>query len=130
MKGSYILLMELDEDKNIKIGKLGNIFFKNGYYVYVGSALNGLENRINRHLRSDKKLHWHIDYFLQHAKVIDAFYKENEIREECFIANKIGENATPINGFGCSDCNCKSHLFNGCKKFFLYMINELKMKRL
>jgi len=42
MKGSYILLIKLDEDKDIQIGKLGNISFKKGYYAYVGSALNGL----------------------------------------------------------------------------------------
>ncbi|MCK4902633.1 MAG: GIY-YIG nuclease family protein, partial [Thermoplasmatales archaeon] len=83
MKGSYILLIELENDSKIQIGKLGDILFKKGFYVYIGSALNGLEQRINRHLRADKKLHWHIDYLLKSAKVDSVYYKENDQREEC-----------------------------------------------
>ena len=59
MKGSYILLIKQDENSNICIGSLGNIEFTSGYYAYIGSALNGISQRVNRHLRSNKKLHWH-----------------------------------------------------------------------
>ena len=54
MKGSYILVIELKEEKIIQIGKLGKIHFKKGFYVYIGSALNGLEQRITRHLIKEK----------------------------------------------------------------------------
>jgi len=41
--------------------------------------MNGLENRINRHLRKEKKMHWHIDYLLasENAKIARVFVKEN-----------------------------------------------------
>ena len=113
MKGSYILVIELKKDKTIQVGKLGKIYFKKGIYAYVGSAFNGLEARINRHLRKTKKKHWHIDYLLDFAEVVDVFYKENEKKEECKIAKKLEESSIPIPGFGCSDCICKSHLFYG-----------------
>ena len=68
IKGSYLLIIKLQDDKKILVGKLGKIAFKKGYYVYVGSAMNGLEQRLQRHLRSQKKFHWHIDYLLNQAK--------------------------------------------------------------
>jgi len=116
MKGSYVLLVNLNADKSIKIGKLGKLYFKKGFYAYVGSAMNGLEGRINRHLRSDKKLHWHIDYLLKNAEIIDVFYKETKQKIECDIAKIFDEKLENINLFGCSDCKCKSHLFYGKQK--------------
>ena len=112
MKGSYILLIKLNKDKEIQIGKLGKIFFKKGYYAYIGSALNSLEKRIQRHLRSEKKIHWHIDYLLKNAEIIDVFYKENSEKEECNIAKQLEKEFISIIDFGCSDCKCKSHLFH------------------
>ena len=77
MKGCYCLIIILNTPSKIKIGKLGKIDFNEGYYVYVGSAMNYLESRINRHLRSKKKLHWHIDYLLKKAKICDIIYNES-----------------------------------------------------
>ena len=128
MKGSYLLLLELENDKTIPIGKLGEIAFNKGFYIYVGSALSGLEQRIKRHLRENKKIHWHIDYLLQYAKITDVFYKENNVREECRIAKKLDKKLLPIPGFGCSDCICKSHLFYGTTEEIKNSINILNMK--
>jgi len=128
MKGSYLLIIKLENDARIPIGKLGELEFNRGFYVYVGSALNGLEQRIQRHLRENKKTHWHIDYFLKHATVSDVFYKENEIKEECIIAKKLGEKLSSISGFGCSDCKCKSHLFYWSCKEVKQVIDRLNMK--
>ena len=128
MKGSYTLLTELEENQDIQIGKLGKISFKKGFYVYVGSALNGLEHRINRHLRTSKKMHWHIDYLLQHAKIIDVFYKESNNREECMIAKSLDGKLSSIHGFGCSDCSCNSHLFYGSEGDISGVIFELNMR--
>jgi Uri superfamily endonuclease len=111
MKGSYILLIELNKNKEIKIGKFGNIQFNKGFYFYIGSALNGLENRLNRHFKVDKKNHWHIDYLLEYGKIINAYYKESNFREECNIVQKFENKFLSIPDFGCSDCKCKSHLF-------------------
>jgi len=110
MKGAYVLLIKLDSDKKIKVGKLGKIFFKKGFYVYVGSALNGLEARLDRHKKTNKKFHWHIDYLLGHSKIIGIFYKEGLVKEECNIANLFLKYDSVL-GFGSSDCKCKSHLF-------------------
>ncbi len=128
MKGCYLLLIELKNDIKISIGKLGDIKFKKGYYTYIGSALNGLEQRINRHLKTNKKTHWHIDYLLKHTKIINIYYKENIIREECTTAEKLKSHLVLIQGFGCSDCNCKSHLFYGSKDDILNVINSLKLR--
>jgi Uri superfamily endonuclease len=111
MKGTYILLIKLDRSCIIKIGKLGQIRFNKGFYAYVGSALNNLEKRVNRHLRSDKKNRWHIDYLLKHGKIQTIHYKESIKKEECSIATRLSDNFNYVNKFGSSDCNCNSHLF-------------------
>ncbi len=127
MRGSYLLIIKLENDNIIPIGKLGEIPFKKGFYVYVGSALNGLEQRIQRHMRKNKKIHWHIDYFLKHARIINVWCKENTFREECIIANELDVHLSSITGFGCSDCNCKSHLFYGTYNEIKHIIDGLNM---
>ena len=86
--------------------------FKKGYYIYVGSAMNSLIGRINRHLSDDKKMHWHIDYLLksENANVKDVIFNISDEKIECQLACEIAKEGEEILGFGCSDCNCKSHL--------------------
>lgn len=112
--GIYHLLIYLEQSKKIQIGKLGEFDFPAGYYVYTGSAMNGLEKRIARHLREDKKLHWHIDYLLQHAKVIDVVYHSTDKPVECEYNEAVANlpNAQIIvPKFGSTDCDrCRSHL--------------------
>lgn len=111
MKGSYCLIMKLKNNSKIKVGKLGKLNFEKGYYVYVGSALNSLESRVKRHLSSNKKLHWHIDYFLMYAKILEIIAAISNKRIECEIAKYLNNYAVSIENFGSSDCNCPSHLF-------------------
>ncbi len=108
MKGVYVLLIELPKSAEIQVGHLGKIKFKTGFYAYVGSALGGLEARISRHLRKEKKIHWHIDYLLAWARIKEVYV---DYGKECDIARKLSEYFTCIRGFGSSDCDCKSHLF-------------------
>ena len=129
MKGNYLILIELKNNVVIQIGKLGELTFKKGFYVYVGSALNRLEQRIQRHLRQNKKMHWHIDYLLKHAKITQIFYKEHKTREECSIAKTLEKELLIVPGFGCSDCNCKSHLFHGNYEKIKNAIDELNMRK-
>ncbi len=110
MKGLYALIVKLGEDKKIKIGKLGLVDFRKGYYVYIGSALNSLEGRINRHLRKDKRLRWHIDYLLEAGHIVEILVLETNKKLECIVAKKIQKNLDPIKNFGSSDCSCESHL--------------------
>lgn len=111
MKGIYTLVIELEENKKMQVGALGNLDFDKGYFVYVGSAQNGLEARIDRHLRDDKKIHWHIDYLLDNAEIIDIYISQLGKEEECKVAEYLASKLDLIDDFGCSDCKCFSHLF-------------------
>ncbi|MDI6645298.1 MAG: GIY-YIG nuclease family protein [Methanobacteriaceae archaeon] len=112
-RGTYCLVIHVKADSNIPIGKLDNIKFKKGYYVYVGSALNSLNSRIKRHLSNDKKIHWHVDYLLdsENSRILDVIYVENSKKLECMVAREHSVLGTGVKGFGCSDCKCDSHLF-------------------
>jgi len=111
MKGIYCLVIFLNKSRNIKIGKK-RVLFPKGYYCYVGSALNNLEKRIQRHYSKRKKFHWHIDYLLKHAKIINVVVKRN-FEDECFISRKIKSlgGKVILKGFGSSDCKCDTHLY-------------------
>jgi Uri superfamily endonuclease len=111
MKGIYILLIKIGKSSNIQVGKRRNYHFEEGYYAYVGSALGNLEKRIARHFDTHKKLHWHIDYLLNTAIVREAIYAETNQKKECLIAQTLSKKLASKSGFGCSDCNCSSHLF-------------------
>ncbi len=111
MKGVYVLVIELDKDATIEVGALGRIDFSSGYYTYVGSAQKGVESRVERHIREEKKKHWHIDYILENAEIIQVFTHRGEKEEECKMADFIDGFSEAIEDFGCSDCNCISHLF-------------------
>jgi len=111
VKGSYILLIRLPEEQVITVGSLKPIYFRRGNYAYIGSALGGLKSRLGRHLETNKKTHWHIDYLLEKATVDDIIVCETGDRVECTIARAMGSEFDSIAGFGCSDCKCSSHLF-------------------
>jgi len=128
MNGAYLLVMELPEHATVRIRKLGRIRFEKGWYVYVGSAMNGLDQRIQRHLRREKKIHWHIDYLLPFTKNISVYFKENNQKEECDIAHNFEKDFSSIPGFGCSDCNCPSHLFSGSSENIIPTARALGMK--
>ncbi|HIC92033.1 MAG TPA: GIY-YIG nuclease family protein [Syntrophaceae bacterium] len=110
-KGIYVLIMRLPKRKVIKVGRLGDISFAGSFYAYVGSALNGIESRIKRHLSSNKKPFWHIDYLLEQASIISTIMSETDKKIECNIARNLVKTLPSIAGFGCSDCKCKSHLY-------------------
>jgi len=130
MRGTYCLLIDVKKDSLIEIGALKKVFFKKGSYVYVGSAMNSLEKRIQRHFSKEKKLHWHIDYLLanQNVEIKKAYIKESAKKEECIIAKKIALLGKPVEGFGCSDCSCGSHLFKVNKANFLTKLNGFKKR--
>ncbi|WP_084270811.1 GIY-YIG nuclease family protein [Methanobrevibacter cuticularis] len=112
MKGSYCLIIANKKEKKIAIGKLGEINFEKGSYVYIGSAMNSLIPRLKRHISNDKKVHWHVDYLLNEKEVSveDIIFTINTERIECKLAHLISANGKEIAKFGCSDCNCNSHL--------------------
>ncbi len=111
MRGIYCIAAFLPEDSDIEIGKLGTFSFPAGLYVYTGSAMSSLEGRIGRHLGKEKKLKWHIDYFLEKAISLGFMPIVSSEKKECEINSRfLEEGESVVKGFGSSDCNCISHL--------------------
>ena len=98
-RGSYVLLIRLSEEQTIATGSLQDVRFPRGYYAYVGSAMGGIKSRLSRHLRRNKKRHWHIDYLLERATITDISVCETEKRSECAIAQALGSQFDSISGF-------------------------------
>jgi Uri superfamily endonuclease len=131
MKGIYTLIIEIKKDVEIKIGSLNKILFKKGTYIYVGSAQNNLKKRILRHLSTEKKIKWHIDYLLKNknVEVKKVFFKLAKKQEECITARELLKTEIPILKFGCSDCDCKSHLFKVRNLSFIKKLNFREFKK-
>ena len=81
--GVYQLRIRLLRPSRIRVGALGIHVFLAGWYVYTGSARSGLAQRIGRHLRHNKRKHWHIDYLLAVADEVEAFVLPGEKLTEC-----------------------------------------------
>jgi Uri superfamily endonuclease len=132
LKGSYCLCIVIKNDVTLNIGALGMKNFSKGRYIYIGSAMKGIEARVRRHLNTShgvyNAIHWHIDYLLKEPNVnIEAIYKRtSEERDECTIASAVSKNGWSVKGFGCSDCRCISHLFKVLSCNFL---SELGLER-
>ena len=138
-KGTYALVMALKSEAAIIVGRLGRsggtggeseITFPAGYYVYFGSARGGLSARVGRHLKREKRFHWHIDYLLQFAEVVEVWYSPEGAEVEwgerkevkgaggvrkkeclwCQVARGMPQGQILIPGFGSSDCRCPAHL--------------------
>lgn len=116
-KGAYCLCISVDDEIEVEVGALGLLGFPTGRYIYVGSALSGLDARVNRHVKTSRGVHkairWHIDYLLKEPGVgIGSVYvKQTDRKIECALAGEVARRGEPVKGFGCSDCRCVSHLF-------------------
>lgn len=112
--GTYILLIAVDRALALDVGRLGAVAFPPGYYLYVGSALGNLQARLARHLRREKRVHWHIDVLLGQARIVEIWYRPGRERLECAWARALAgaPGLTPWGRrFGSSDCRCPTHLF-------------------
>ncbi|CAB1080186.1 hypothetical protein D1AOALGA4SA_7874 [Olavius algarvensis Delta 1 endosymbiont] len=114
--GTYTLVFRSSVEKPIKIGKLGTLFVKSGYYAYVGSAFGpgGLKARINHHVNRSSRPHWHLDYLRPALSVCEIWYTYDQARREhqwATIHSQARNVVQPLPGFGSSDCRCLSHLF-------------------
>ena len=125
LPGCYALVLRLDAETVLAVGKLGSFTFPLGDYVYVGSARGpgGLRARVRRHARADKRYHWHIDYLLaqaclraythRQARLVDVHAVPGDERWECGWAAtllRLPGAAVIAPGFGASDCRCPTHL--------------------
>lgn len=112
--GVYLLEIELKGSIQLEIGKLGLFTLNPGYYYYTGTAQRNLPQRLSRHLRKEKKMHWHIDYFLQFAEIQQIYLWSAKKELECLLASYLVQLPAvqiPVDSFGASDCSCKSHFF-------------------
>ncbi len=113
MKGCYAVLIYLDKKSDMKVGSLGITRFPKGHYLYIGSAMNGIEQRLGRHLRKQKKFHWHIDYFLKKGEISEIYCLESVKKLECYLAKRFADKFEGVKKFGSTDCTCRRHLFKG-----------------
>ncbi|SNR46965.1 GIY-YIG nuclease family protein [Halorubrum vacuolatum] len=115
--GTYTLVIDLPKPITLDVGALGPVDLPVGAYAYTGSALgSGGFSRVDRHRRIDAGehavRHWHIDYLLGHpdTRIVDVT-KSRGVDIECAVAGRLP--AGPVEGFGASDCGCRSHLASG-----------------
>ena len=112
--GVYLLFLSVDRDCTVTV-RGGRAFgLPAGVYAYVGSARGpgGLAARLARHLRQDKRRHWHLDYALEHAAP-RGWLCFGAALAECQLAKLVAAipGAIPVAGFGSSDCRCPAHLY-------------------
>jgi Uri superfamily endonuclease len=113
--GTYALVYACAAAASVDVGRQGSVALRSGYYVYIGSAFGpgGVNARVTRHLRSDKRLHWHIDYLSGALSPRSVWYlhapSSDEHRWATALAATRGAVAVPR--VGASDCRCDSHFF-------------------
>lgn len=113
---SYQLTIEVAQPLRCVIGRLGEFDFPAGRWLYTGSARRALDARIERHLRAEKTLRWHIDYLLAQPGVAITRVLRSAV-DECRL-NQAAPGIVVVPGFGASDCRagCGAHLrFLGCQ---------------
>ena len=108
--GIYQPLVRLRRPVTIRVGVLGRVNFLAGWYVYTGSARNGLHQRIRRHLRRETRKHWHIGYLLAVADDLETFVMPGTTVTECQLHGRLSDGEVVVPGFGSSDCRRRSHL--------------------
>lgn len=112
-RGSYLLHLHLEAERELSVGGLGEHRFPPGHYLYVGSAMRGLSARTRRHLNRRKRFHWHIDYLRSVADGAWVYPVYSSKRLECDLAKSLEAlYSVAVERFGSSDCRCRSHLFH------------------
>jgi len=115
--GTYTLLLALPDPITTEIGALGTHALPAGAYAYTGSALgSGGFARVDRHRRvaagEHDTRHWHVDYLTGHPTTdLVAVVTSPGVDAECAVAGRLPDG--PVDGFGASDCGCRSHLAAG-----------------
>jgi Uri superfamily endonuclease len=133
-KGVYCLVFE-NHECTVRVGALGDLTFRDGWHIYVGSALgSGGLKRLERHISlahvRDKQPKWHVDYLLTNPcfSLRYAIFALTQERYECRFVQALSGSGIP--GFGCSDCSCSSHLLfrqHDPMEEILFSYRELKL---
>lgn len=114
--GTYALVLSARENALIRVGRLGRLQVRSGFYVYVGSAFGsgGIRARLMHHWEPSIRPHWHIDYLRRHTSLEEVWYCRDHVSWEHEWAGYLGTQpgmSIPLAGFGASDCECESHLY-------------------
>jgi endonuclease-3 len=115
--GTYALVFAVTTPIEVEVGALGVVDVPLGDYAYVGSAFGpGGFARVDRHrthLRGgNDTVHWHVDALTTHpATTFVAAFLCPGVDAECAVAESLPPG--PVDGFGSSDCRCRSHLARG-----------------
>lgn len=115
--GIYLLEMLITKNTVFPTDRFSTENLPEGFYYYSGSAQKGLKSRLTRHLKSEKKVHWHIDHLTTGTEAIKKIWVfENAPKQlECEIVQyleSVLKLKHPIKNFGNGDCvnECTSHL--------------------
>ncbi len=116
--GTYALFLHLEEELQMQVGALGPCSFPMGVHVYAGSAMGGLRARLARHVRRDKRVHWHVDRLTTATgcRVLGAVVFTSPVLQECDIIGSLegvkGVDDAEVRPprFGASDHGCRGHL--------------------
>jgi len=101
---------------------------KPGTYVYVGSAHGpgGVAARVGRHLRQNKRPHWHIDYVTAKLTPNNVIIMTGPEKQECrWVQALLRQPGTevPLMGMGNGDCKA------GCPAHFLRLESDEILRR-
>jgi Uri superfamily endonuclease len=134
-RGTYVLVLTVHWESIIDVGRLGELVFAAGRWLYCGSALGpgGLAARVRHHSNFHENPRWHIDYLRLAASLTEVWYARSSARLEHQWAGLIagidgGERGIP--GFGCSDCECPSHLFHAGRRSVFEDFRKLAGKQI
>ncbi len=113
--GAYVLFIETMETVALSI-KGKSVALLPGGYLYCGSAKGpgGIRARVERHLRTDKAMHWHVDRLTALGNIKGVMVARDG--NECDLLDRLAtlpECDIPAPGFGSSDCRrCRAHLLS------------------
>jgi Uri superfamily endonuclease len=116
--GAYILLIDVVKPQTLPQKRFAGTVLEPGTYLYCGSAYGpgGLNARVLRHFKPEKKIRWHVDVLTSGGagRVTAAWIEEGG--DECRLSAMLCEServAIPVPGFGSSDCAlCPTHLLS------------------
>ncbi len=112
--GAYLLAVRLDRPLALDLRGVGTAILAPGSYAYCGSARGsgGIRARVARHLRADKRPHWHVDRLTAAGRVTAVAVAPGGSECALFAAvSALPGACVPAPGFGSSDCRtCAAHL--------------------
>ncbi|MEO2065814.1 MAG: GIY-YIG nuclease family protein [Desulfurobacteriaceae bacterium] len=116
LKGTYVLEFSILQELSFRVRSGKEFSLLPGLYAYVGSAFGsgGIPSRLYRHLKREKKRHWHLDFITTSPLFSpELVVLLPGLRVECRVASLISSlpGSFPVASFGSSDCSCPSHLF-------------------